>query len=327
FLILLGAYLLSGLYLHSFISSQDEKISTPQSSWPRPFLGWVEASTVLGSVVGLFAFFVAVQLRYFFGGQSNIHLDGFTYAEYARRGFFELLLVAWLSLLLILVLSALTTRRDRRARSVFSGLVSAVVVLVGIILISAFQRLLLYESAYGFTRLRAYTHVFMVCLGLLLLTTAILEFSGRLRHFALVAFLVMLAFGLTLGILNVDRFIVLQNVNRAGAGQELDLAYLASLSEDAVNALFDLYLDPSIPQPVHDQIGAALVCHQFHAVRFSSSAQRRQSPWMSFHWSRYLSARYYTRYGSQLEAYTVRKSQDGFEVTVAGQSMLCQAAW
>ena len=53
--------------------------------------------------------------------------------------------------------------------------------LVIVMLISAYQRLVLYEMAYGFSRLRTYTHVFMIWLGLLLITVVILEITRRER--------------------------------------------------------------------------------------------------------------------------------------------------
>ena len=54
------------------------------------FLGFTEAAVVLGAVVVLFALFVVIQFQYFFGGQTNIGVQGYTYSEYARRGFGEL---------------------------------------------------------------------------------------------------------------------------------------------------------------------------------------------------------------------------------------------
>ena len=122
---------------------------------------------MLGSVVILFAAFVAIQFQYFFGGQANIHIEGYTYAEYARKGFGELVAVAFFSLLLLLGLGAITRRDTESQRKTFSSLGVGLVGLVLVMLISAFQRLALYESAYGFSRLRAYTHVFMIWLALL----------------------------------------------------------------------------------------------------------------------------------------------------------------
>ncbi|HEY3310983.1 MAG TPA: DUF4153 domain-containing protein, partial [Anaerolineales bacterium] len=100
--ILVVAYALAGVYLHAARRSTDEKLLGLDKPFIAPFFGFTEAGIVLGSVVLLFAAFVIIQFQYFFGGQANIHLDGYTYAEYARKGFGELVTVAFFALLLFL---------------------------------------------------------------------------------------------------------------------------------------------------------------------------------------------------------------------------------
>ncbi|MDO9348992.1 MAG: DUF4173 domain-containing protein, partial [Anaerolineales bacterium] len=219
------------------------------------------------------------QFQYFFGGQVNITLQGYTYAEYARRGFGELVAVAFFSLLLYLVLSAIVKRESPSQRWGFSGLGIGMVALVGIILASAFQRLLLYEAAYGFSRLRTYTHLFMLWLAVLLAVVIALETLRRERAFAAAALLAAIGFSMTLTLLNVDAFIVRQNVARAAQGEELDVAYLASLSMDATPALAAAYQSASLPSGTRDAVGASLAC---------ISAGNRAShlrDWQSFHLS------------------------------------------
>ena len=46
----------------------------------------------------------------FFGGETNIGVAGYTYSQYARRGFNELVIVAFFSLVMILGLSTITRR-------------------------------------------------------------------------------------------------------------------------------------------------------------------------------------------------------------------------
>ena len=149
--ILAGTYLLTGVFLFAILSSREEGIPAEK---PRlaPFIGFIEAVVVLACVSLLFAVFVAVQFRYFFGGAANITAEGFTYAEYARRGFGELLAVGMISLLLFLGLGSLTRKEDPLRRRLFSVLGVILVVMVAIILVSAYRRLLLYEAAYGFSK-------------------------------------------------------------------------------------------------------------------------------------------------------------------------------
>ena len=217
-LICIAGYLLLGVYLHSLYKDHDQTLSTEETRWLPRFLGITEAAIVLGAVNLLFLSFVAIQFQYFFGGESNINLTGYTYAEYARRGFGELVAVAVFSLVLFLGLSFVTKKEMRGARRLFSVLGVLLFALVSVILVSSFQRLLLYEDAYGFTRLRTYTHVFIIWLGALLLAVSLLELFQKQGYFALATLAAAIGFVVTLNVINVDGFIARQNVARMANG-------------------------------------------------------------------------------------------------------------
>ena len=105
-------------------------------------------------------------------------------------------------------------------------------------LLSSWQRLNLYEEAYGYSRLRAYTTVFIPWLGALLVAAGVLDVLGKMRWFGLSLVIVIVGFAFSLPILNIDRFIASRNIDRAVSGEEFDAAYLASLSSDAVPTMF-----------------------------------------------------------------------------------------
>lgn len=321
--ILIGAYLLAGVFLHAAARSQDEKLVGEDKPALPPFLGFTEAVIVLGSVALLFAAFVAVQFQYFFGGQANIHLEGYTYSEYARRGFGELVTVAFFSLLLILGASGVTRREGETQRRIFSGLGVGIVALVLVMLVSAFQRLVLYETAYGFSRLRTYTHVFMVWLGLLLVVTVALEIARRERAFALAAVLASLGFAASLGAMNVDGFIVRQNVNRSLAGEAFDADYLMNLSDDAVPALAAAYRTQPLPASVKEGIGAALTCY--------AANRRPEEPpasWRSFHLARWNADRILTGLRAELQVYTMEGDEWSRKVIApSGEEYFCNRYW
>jgi hypothetical protein len=191
-------YSLAGIVLHASTQSKDEKLANEDKPLIPPFLGHVEATIVLGSVVALFTAFVVVQFQYFFGGTTNIHIDGYTYAEYARRGFGELVTVAFFALLMLLTLSAITKRDTETQRRTFSSLGVALVVLLLVMLVSAFKRLGLYEEIYGFSRLRTYTHVFLIWIGLLLIVTIALEILRKERMFTFAMLIASFGFAISL---------------------------------------------------------------------------------------------------------------------------------
>jgi hypothetical protein len=317
--IMVGAYLLIGVYLHALGPSHDEELIGLDKPWLRPFLGWTEAAIVLGAVDMLFAFFVAIQARYFFGGQANINTTGFTYAEYARRGFNELVAVAVISLLIFLALSSITRREAPVQKRTFTALGVGLVVLVGVILISAYQRLLLYETVYGFTRIRTYTHVFMVWVGVLLAITLVLDLVGRLRGFALAVALVGLGFGASLSLLNVDAFIARENIARTQAGSDLDGAYLATLTDDAVPALVQGFTNRGLSQAQRDQLGAVLACRAFEYKNNPGD-----SSWPAFVVSKANARSLINLHMPELSAYPVKIYDNrSWQVMVAGVPQNC----
>ncbi len=264
------------------------------------FLGFTESLTILTLVNLLFFAFVIIQFRYLFGGLANIDIDGYTYAEYARRGFFELLLVALISLGLVLGIEAFTWRESKQQFKLFNLQAGLLIGLVVIMLVSAFQRMRLYESAYGYTELRLYIYLFMIWLALFLIWFLFGLFR-RPDRFALGALLLVIAFLVTLDLINPDAFIVRQNIARYQAGSDLDVPYLESLSADAVPALVNATGETNNnqdPLPCHTMTGGIYseICHtelaqilwpglQERFLRYQDDPER--IPWQSANFSRW----------------------------------------
>ncbi len=283
FLILFFAYLLAGAFLHAVMRSRDENFVTDRPLI-KPFIGFAESTVILGSVALLFFLFVVVQFQYFFGGQTNIGVEGYTYSQYARRGFNELVIVAFFSLMLILGLSTLTHREGDTQKRVYSGLSVVVVGLVMVILVSAYQRISLAIDWHGFSRLRLYPRVFLIWLGILLVVIAILELTRRERSFAFAAVVASVGFAVSLTLVDVDSAIVKHNVPRVLDGKVLNVAHMASLSTDAVPALVEEFYSDAYSLSDHEGIGAALVCH---LQRDTYEEDTSSMDWQSFNLSRW----------------------------------------
>ena len=282
-IILFIAYVLAGTFIHAARESKDENITRDDKPFIKPFLGFAESSVVLGSVAFLFFTFVVIQFQYFFGGQTNIGVEGFTYSQYARRGFNELVIVAFFSLVLILGLSTITRRENEIQKKIYSGLSVTVVALVMVILVSAYQRISLAISWHGFSRLRLYPRVFLIWLGILLVVVALLELYRYERYFAFAAVLASIGFAASLTFVNVDAAIVSHNVPRTLHGKNLNVAHLASLSVDAVPALIEQFNSDRYSQKVHEGVGAALTCY----LHRDSLEESNRGDWRSFNLARW----------------------------------------
>ena len=218
----------------------------------RPTLGITEIATALGALDLLFLAFVIVQFRYLFGGDALVQVTpDLTYAEYARRGFFELVVAVFLVVPVLLAADWLLERRIGRDNLVFRALAGAQVGLVLAITASAFLRLRLYHASYGLTEARFYAMVLLIWIGAMLLWLAATVLRGRRDAFAFGALASGLATVGLLFVLNPDAIVARTNVARmtsAGAAVQFDGAYAASLSADAVPVLIDAL--PAMPGDV-----------------------------------------------------------------------------
>ena len=207
----------------------------------RRGLAPIEWLLALGLLDLLFVAFVAVQITVLFAGHDYVlRTAGLSYAEYARRGFFQLLAAAALTLAVVAGASRwATTNRVRDAR-VLKVLLGVLLLLTLVVLASALRRLLLYEQAFGFTRLRVSVHAVIVWLaGLLVLVMA----AGALRRARWLPRAVVLFTAVAMLVFNAanpDALVANRNLARFAETGRIDLSYLAGLSPDGVPALSEL---------------------------------------------------------------------------------------
>lgn len=200
--------------------------------------------TVLTLLNIVYLLFVVVQFQYFF---SETLKEGYTYAEFARRGFFELLFVTILNLLIISTLVSFVEKSSKILTLVIRGLLSLLVIFSGVVLYSAFIRLFMYEEAYGFTFTRVLAHSFMIFLLVILCYSFMKIWMDRL---SLVRFYIISAiiFYTMVNTIQLDRLVVDQNLERYSETGKIDIYYLNSLSYEGVEGLVELYkLNPSHP--------------------------------------------------------------------------------
>ena len=255
------AWLTAG-FLHMVFLAQP--VANGSISLPGNRIGIVEIATALGLLNALFVAFVVLQFRYLFGGASVLG-----YAEYARRGFFELVTVAAL-VLPVLLLAHWLVRKDNPSHArLFNLLAGALIVLLFVIMASAVQRMALYVTQYGLTELRLYTTTFMAWLALVFVWFILTVLRGRRDEFVFGALVAVIVVAVALTTLNPDDFIARANIawtGRAAPGNEdpnprarraLDSSYLASLSADAVPVLLDVL--PQLPEQQRCETAAKIL--------------------------------------------------------------------
>jgi signal transduction histidine kinase len=235
FLFVVGAVLLAAVVLVALRPVVDPvgpevKFAVTRTIWLVP----------LTAVNLLFAAFVAVQITALFGGNAWVlKTAGLTYAEYARQGFFQLVIVSLFVLGIVAVAGGLL-RTERRERWLLAGQLGVLCALTMVVLASALHRMDLYTDAYGLSRLRLSVQATVWWLGALF-ALVMLAGAARLlgRGSGWLPRTIVLVTGLGLGafaIVNPDLQVAQTQVEVRGVAK-LDADYLGDLGAEAVPAL------------------------------------------------------------------------------------------
>jgi hypothetical protein len=206
---------------------------------PTGGFGVAEVATMLalaGLVLGLF---VVSQLVALTGaGERLVAEAGLTPAEYARSGFFQLCWATAVLLVFLVVVRALASPAtlDHRAIRVLGAAVPLLA--LGLVAVSL-RRMALYDEAFGLTMLRLWVVGAALWMGAVLMMTAVRNGSRHTGGNWLVAGAGVAALALVLAAdaANPEALVALHNIERGREGAELDLGYLAELSDDAVPTL------------------------------------------------------------------------------------------
>lgn len=204
--------------------------------------------TFTGLLTFIYLIFSGVQILYLFSNSLALP-EGYTYSQYAREGFFQLLAVAAINLLIVLF----CMRHFKKSR-VLDIVLTMMSACTYIMLASSAVRMILYIKQYGLTYLRI-----EVLVGLLLIATimagvvvAIYRKSFPLAHYIiLVVGVIWILFSFSrpeyiIAKYNISQYTV---IGHDADGTEIlsvgydDLQYLASLEGDAAPAIYELAED------------------------------------------------------------------------------------
>ena len=220
--------------LRAFLS-RPEEVQIKEASRFDPVI----AITALSVISVVYLVFSGIQIAYLFIG--NMTLPGkYTYAQYAREGFFQLLIVCILNLLIVLF-----TLARFREHPALKGLLAVISACTYIMLASSALRMFMYIDVYYLTRKRVLVLWGLSLIAVLLIGVVIQIFR---RKFPLLRYgmIVCALFYLVLSFGRMDYIIAKYNtehiipdadkavkINDLNADQLNSLAYLTTLSADA----------------------------------------------------------------------------------------------
>jgi hypothetical protein len=203
-------------------------------------------STILYGMVTpiyvIYLTFFIFQLNYFLSAFMDRLPEGFSYAEYARRGFFELVAVAVINLFVMILLNVFCKYENKKP-VLLKIYIMLLAVFTEILIITALSKMIMYISTLGFTSLRVYTSWFMILLALFFLLFIIKEINENINFFKAFCVIFIIMFS-TISFGKIDFFIARFNIElyKNNITKEIDIYTLAELSNDAVIAI-DAYTD------------------------------------------------------------------------------------
>lgn len=240
---------LFGFFLACYFYTRGTALSHSPKAMPdtkvRKGMNALTVNTVLIAVGIVYVVYLISQLAYFSGGFSGILPEGYTVAEYARRGFFEM---AWLCVInLGIIALAIGLTSPKGASPLLTKLLCLFLGLVTLFLVvSASAKMFIYIDTYGLTRLRVLTEVIMIWLGLSTIIVCVWLFLPKLAYMKIILVLA-LVLGAAVGWADVDTVVARYNVNAylSGELQTVDVNYLGTLGSGATPYIQKLMNDPN----------------------------------------------------------------------------------
>ncbi len=190
----------------------------------------------------LYGVFIAAQFDYYKAIFMATLPAAYTFAAFARDGFFRLCVVAAINAMALIVLRVFSKKTEGERISPIVKIFTVILSLVTIVISgTAISQMIMYVSAYGLTRLRLYTLWFMGLLILMFVLTILKQFSEKIPFASSAIVIFVLCFGI-LTLPDTDAIIARHNYNcyLAGTTSELDTEYLGDLSPSSIPVLCEI---------------------------------------------------------------------------------------
>ena len=207
------------------LQNNDEKAEKKESYTIRMMI------TVLNLVYLVFCF---TQIKVLFTEQN------IKYSEFARKGFFQLMIVSLINIVMILKANNKNLRETEKQEKYKKTMCIVMVIFTLVIIISAFARMTLYQQNYGYTRLRVLVDLTLITEIILLIPTVIYILENKINLIK-TYFVIIITMYCIVNFVNIDKFIVKNNINRYKETGNIDLNYLIEMNDsDIVDQLLEL---------------------------------------------------------------------------------------
>lgn len=201
-------------------------------------------NTILILVNSLYVFFTYVQIKYLYMKKGFENFTAAMYSDYARSGFFQLIVVVILNIIIILFFK--NRVEDSRLTLVLNTIMTVVSINMAI---TSLYKMGLYIGKYGMTRLRFMSSFFIVFI-ILMLIVIVLSLWRKVDILKL-GIIVGSIIYVIMNYSNMDKIIANYNLNEEYV--ERDNRYITSLSLDAYDEILKGYNEGKIDEELFDK--------------------------------------------------------------------------
>lgn len=186
---------------------------------------------VLTALNIVYLIFCIIQINSLFMQKTNIN-----YADYARQGFFQLMIVSIINLIVILI----AKKYGEENNKYINFMEILMIIFTLIIIVSSAVRMYFYEQAYGYTLLRLLVYCVLLTEAILLIPT-ILYILNKHRNLIKTYFTIIVVMYIGMNIINFDAIIANRNINRYIETGKIDLEYLEKeTGTDAISNIIEI---------------------------------------------------------------------------------------
>lgn len=202
--------------------------------------------TFLSMILAIYVVYLFTQLAYFFNGFAGLLPKGYSVAEYARRGFFEMTAICAINLLIVFLATLLCRKREDKSPRAVRVLSLFVCIFSILLAATVLSKLVLYISSFGMTRLRILTSLFTALLLVVFIAVSIRLFKKNVPYMkiALVTASLLLLFAT---FADTDRLVAAYNIRAYQSGK------LDSIDMETIDELDSYTVVPYVFELINDK--------------------------------------------------------------------------
>lgn len=221
----------------------------------------------LSAISVCYLLYLFSQLAYFFSAFSGFLPDGqITYAQYARKGFFEMCAIAVINLIIVFLALLFAKKNDGKVCAAIKLPATFVAVFTLVIIATAISKMVLYIDAYGMTVLRLTTSAFMVFLAVVFLSVILRIYLVNI-NIVKTALITASCILLLLGTVNVNAVCARYNYESYISGRltSVDMEAMFHLGDEGIPYLVKLadHKDPDISGRAKKYLARAIIYEYF----------------------------------------------------------------